>query len=180
MIGRVDLGICAAYEYENDGPAAVALPGAMLGGMPALWWAVAPLHAAGWRVLLLWYEFVDRAQDPWRFVGDRAEAGISYLGGADLVVGKSLGTFAAPLDLPAVWLTPLLTHPDLVTALRARSQPSLFVGGTDDEAWDGTLARELGETLELPGADHGLARIDQAQAIADAVASFSGGLGRRP
>ena len=36
MIRRVDLGICAAYEYEGEGPTAVALPAAMLGGMPAL------------------------------------------------------------------------------------------------------------------------------------------------
>jgi hypothetical protein len=178
VIRRVDLGICPAYEYENDGPAAVALPGAILGGMPALWWAIAPLYDAGWRVLLVWDEFLDRSQDPWRFVGERADAAIGHLGGADLVIGKSLGTFAAPLELPGIWLTPLLNEPEIVSALRARTAPSLLVGGTDDPGWNAAVAREFGEVLELPGADHGLARIDQAQHVADAVAAFSGRLGR--
>jgi hypothetical protein len=45
--------------------------------------------------------------------------------------------------------------------------------------WDGAIARELGDVLELDGADHGLARIDQAQQVADAVAAFLGRLGLR-
>jgi len=36
------------------------------------------------------------------------------------VSGKSLGTFGAPIDVPAIWLTPLLEGaPDVVDALRA-------------------------------------------------------------
>jgi hypothetical protein len=46
-------------------------------------------------------------------------------------------------------------------------------GGSRAESWDRTLARELSDdVLELDGADHGLARIDQAQQIAEAVAAF--------
>ncbi len=174
MIRRIDLGICPAYEYENDGPTAVALPGAMLGGMPALWWAISPLHDAGWRVVLVWDEFVDRSQDHRRWAGDRLEAA----GPADLLVAKSLGCYAAGAPLPAILLTPVLEDEELVTALRARTEPTLLVGGTGDPMWRGATARELGETVELPGADHGLARIDQAQQVADAVAAFSAGLGR--
>ena len=37
MIRRVDLGVCPAYDYEGEGPTAVVLPGAMLGGMPSAW-----------------------------------------------------------------------------------------------------------------------------------------------
>lgn len=172
MIRRIDLGICAGYEYENDGPTAVALPGAMLAGMPALWWAISPLHASGWRVVLVWDEFVDRSQDPGRWVGERLDAA----GPADLVVAKSLGTYAAPVTVPAVWLTPILDDAELVEAMR-RGGPTLLVGGTDDPMWNGEIARGLGEVLELPGADHGLARIDQAQPVADAVARFSARFG---
>lgn len=179
MIERVDLGVCPAYEYRGDGPTAVVLPGRMLAGMPAVWFAFDPLLQRGWRVLLLWWEYLDDAQSPWEFVLERGDAALSYTGGADLLIGKSLGTFGAPIDLPAVWLTPLLTEPTVVDALRARTAPSLFVGGTADQAWDLAVARQLGEVLELEGADHGLARIDQAQQVADAVAEFSGGLGLR-
>ena len=43
--------------------------------------------------------------------------------------------------------------------------------------WDGDVARELSpDVLELDGADHGLARIDQAPQVADAVAAFAGRL----
>jgi hypothetical protein len=174
VIRRIDLGICPAYEYENDGPTAVALPGAMLGGMPALWWAISPLHAAGWRVVLVWDELVDRSQDHWRWTRDRLEAA----GPAELLVAKSLGCYAAGVDVPAILLTPVVVDDELVDVLRKRSQPTLLVGGTADEGWRGDVAGELGETLELPGADHGLARIDQAQQVADAVAAFSAGLGR--
>jgi hypothetical protein len=171
VIRRIDLGICPAYEYENDGPTAVVLPGAMLGGMPAVYWAIDPLYASGYRIVLLWWEFVDREQDHWRWVRERLEAA----GDHALVVGKSLGCYAAPaVDSPAVWLTPNLGDGALVAAMRGKTQ--LLVGGTADPMWNGNAARELGEVLELEGADHGLARIDQAQQVADAVAAFSAGL----
>jgi hypothetical protein len=168
VIRRIDLGICPAYEYENDGPAAVVLPGALLGGMPAVYWAIDPLWASGWRVLLLWWEFVDRTVDHVAWVNERLAAAGPY----DLVVGKSLGCYAAPVESPGIWLTPNLASDELYEAMK-RTGPSLFVGGTADELWDGDRARELGETLELDGADHGLARIDHAQQVADAVAAFS-------
>jgi hypothetical protein len=180
VIDRVDLGPCPAYDYSGDGPTALVLPGAMLGGMPAVWFGFGPLLEQGWRVLLLWWEYLDRSQDPWQFVRERAEAGIAHAGGIDLLIGKSLGTFGAPIDVPAVWLTPLLAEaPEVVDALRARTAPSLFVGGTDDPAWDAAIARGLGDVLELEDADHGLARVEDAPAIRDAVAAFSGRLGLR-
>jgi len=180
VIERVDLGPCPAYDYEGDGPTALVLPGAMLGGMPAVWFGFGPLLEQGWRVLVLWWEYLDRSEDPWQFVRERADAGLAYLGAADLLIGKSLGTFAAPIDVPAIWLTPLLTDPpEVVDALRARTAPSLFVGGTNDPAWDGAIARELGDVLELDGADHGLARVEDVPAIRDAVTAFSGRLDLR-
>ena len=55
-------------------------------------------------------------------------------GAAPLVVGKSLGSLAAPLvadrGLTAVWFTPLLTDEPTVAALRRATGPCLLVGGT--------------------------------------------------
>ena len=60
VIAPLDLGLCRGYEYEGDPErTAIALPGAMLGGMPALWFAFEPLVADGWRVILVWDEFRD-------------------------------------------------------------------------------------------------------------------------
>jgi hypothetical protein len=177
VIERVDLGPCRAYDYEGDGPTAVVLPGAMLGGMPAVYYAMEPLLSRGWRVLLVWWEVLDRSVDPWAWVRERAVAAIDFAGGADLLIAKSIGTYAAPIDIPAVWLTPILTETDVVDALRARRARSLFVGGPNDFAWNRELAQELGEAVEIAGADHGLAKIDDAPRIAAAVEAFSVSLG---
>ena len=40
--------------------------------------------------------------------------------------------------------------------------------------WNGRIAREItDDVLELEGADHGLAKIEHAQQIVDAVAAFA-------
>ena len=82
-------------------------------------------------------------------------------GTAPVVIGKSLGSLAAPLaadrGLAAVWFTPLLTDEPTVTALRRAAGPSLLVGGTADQAWDGQIARSLTpHVVEIDGADHGM------------------------
>ena len=62
-------------------------------------------------------------------------------GAAPVVIGKSLGSLAAPLaadrGLAAVWFTPLLTDEPTVAALRRATGPCLLVGGTADRFWDG-------------------------------------------
>jgi len=183
VIQSIDLGVCRGYEYEGD-PArtAIALPGAMLGGMPAVWWAMAPAFSDGWRIVYVWDEFLDRSQDATRWVEARAEAAAAHAGSVALVIGKSLTTRAAGLaaerNWPAVWLTPLLVDDEVVAGLRRRTAPALLVGGTEDPAWDGAIARELSDdVLELDGANHGLARVDQAQEIVDRVRTFLGRLG---
>jgi hypothetical protein len=64
-----------------------------------------------------------------------------------LVIGKSLGSLAAPLvadrGLAAVWLTPLLTDEPTVAALRRAEGPCLLAGGTGDQFWDGQIARSV-------------------------------------
>jgi hypothetical protein len=80
---------------------------------------------------------------------------------APVVIGKSIGTLAAPLaadrGLPAVWLTPLLTDEATVAALRRASAPCLLVGGTADRWWDGQVARSItSHVVEVADADHGM------------------------
>jgi pimeloyl-ACP methyl ester carboxylesterase len=104
-----------------------------------------------------------------------------------LVVGKSLGSLAAALvaerGLPAVWLTPLLTRPQVVEAIAAAGVPPLLVGGTADSLWDGRVARSLSpHVLEVPDADHALyvpgpvrATAQVAGLVVEAVEAFLDG-----
>lgn len=82
-------------------------------------------------------------------------------GAAPLVIGKSLGSLAAPViadrGLAAVWFTPLLTDEPTVAALRRATGRCLLVGGTADKLWDGQTARSITpDIVEVDGADHGM------------------------
>ena len=77
------------------------------------------------------------------------------------MVAKSLGSYAArwasTCGYPGVWLTPVLTDDFVAGALARYSTSGLLVGGTSDRLWDSDRAAATGlETLEIPGADHGL------------------------
>ena len=93
----------------------------------------------------------------------RGEVGpvLAGLSGQPLLIGKSLGSFAAVLaaerSLPAVWLTPVLSLPWVPAALERATAPFLLVGGTADKLWDGASARRLSPyVVEVPAADHGM------------------------
>jgi pimeloyl-ACP methyl ester carboxylesterase len=78
-----------------------------------------------------------------------------------LLIGKSLGSYVAvsarDLQLPAIWVTPLLRDFALRDALSRTTSPFMLVGGTADPHWDGNEARGLTpHVLEFPNADHGL------------------------
>ena len=80
---------------------------------------------------------------------------------APVVIGKSLGSLAAPLaadrGLAAVWFTPLLTDEPTVAALRRATAPCLLVGGTADRLWDGAAARSITpHVIEVDDADHAM------------------------
>jgi hypothetical protein len=82
-------------------------------------------------------------------------------GTAPVIIGKSLGSLAAPVvgdrGLAAVWFTPLLTDEPTVAALRRATGPCLLVGGTADQNWDGPTARSITpDVVEIDGADHGM------------------------
>lgn len=91
-----------------------------------------------------------------------------------VLVGKSLGTYAAALaaerGLPGIWHTPLLSDPQCVAALRRGRAPYLLIGGTADALWDGELARTLTpHVVEVPGADHGMVVVGEPLARSAAV-----------
>jgi pimeloyl-ACP methyl ester carboxylesterase len=83
------------------------------------------------------------------------------VGGTPLVIGKSLGSYAAGVAadraLPAVWLTPILTAPWVPAALRRATAPFLLIGGTADQYWDGAAAARLTpHVLQVEEANHGM------------------------
>jgi hypothetical protein len=178
VIDPVDLGVCAGLEWgRGRDRTAVVLPGAMLGGMPSAYYAALTLFEDGWRIVQVWDQW-DRSTDRLEWTTARIDAAFAFAGAADLVVAKSMTTlaagWAAERALPAVWLTPVLTDEIVVDGLRRRTAPALLVGGTEDDLWDGRLARELSDdVLELDGADHGLAKIEHLQLLVDAVRVFA-------
>lgn len=104
-------------------------------------------------------ELFEPAVESW--VCSQVRPVLDGLAGQPLLVGKSLGSFAAGLaaqrSLPAVWLTPVLTVPWVPAALERATAPFLLVGGTADPLWDGSLARRLSPyVVEVPAADHGM------------------------
>lgn len=109
-----------------------------------------------------------------------------------LVVSKSLGSLvvllAAKHNLPGVWFTPLVQENDVLAAFHELTAPTLIIGGSEDEMWDGAAARSTGhQVIEIEGADHSLEFLGDARRsiaalgeVVDAVAQFVGQLDRVP
>jgi hypothetical protein len=151
-------------QHEGDPTRCVVLlPGRFyLSQAPLLWFAREAAQARGWSALEV-DERPPEDQDLFAWMRDQAQRAVEAVE-ADLVVviGKSLGSAAAPLvadsGLPAVWLTPLLTRPDVADALARASAPALAVGSPADPTWgEGDVPENPSlEVLELPGLDHSL------------------------
>jgi hypothetical protein len=183
----IDLNPGEAVLHEGD-PArcAVVLPGVRyFSQAPLLWFAREAAQAGGWSVL----ELSERApahEEPFAWMRDRAQRALdSANAGTVAVIGKSLGSAAAPLvaerGLAAVWLTPLLVRPDLARALAASSAPALLVGSTADPTWaDGERPEgDAIEILELDGLDHSLqvdgdplASLDVLRTVTERIGTF--------
>jgi hypothetical protein len=125
------------------------------------------LEEHGWSVHEVWWQVPSSLEGINRWVTERAteamaeESALPPAPERWLFAAKSLGTRVVrrgPRADAYVLLTPLLTSPGVVasvTALVADGVPVLFVGGTEDDLWDGGAARATGaRLLELPGADH--------------------------
>lgn len=153
--------------YEGDSQrVASLLPGrGYTPNSPLLHYTRRSLRDQGWTVREHWWsrgtamELEPAIEEAAQFV---AGAGQPLL---HLVVGKSLGSVAAPVavdrSLPAIWFTPLLKEAVVRAAIDRTLEPTLLVGGDKDETWDGEAARatrcqvhEVGDAdhlLEIPG-----------------------------
>lgn len=152
---------------NGDTRVALILPGAgYTAQAPLLYWPILALAEAGWDVWSVdWHADIDEAarQDMQGFVESAlASAEEALPAPPELVVAKSLGTFALPhfaqQDVRAVWLTPILTDPVVADAL-ARVNPGrhLAIGGTADPSWRpdliGTTSARL---VTVEAANHSL------------------------
>jgi hypothetical protein len=171
-------------QHEGDpNRCAVLLPGVRyFSQAPLLWFAREAAQARGWSVVEV-DERAPEGEDPFAWMLAQAERALAATSAElTVVVGKSLGSVAATIvDGPAVWLTPLLTRPDIAAALARASSPALLVGSSDDPAWgEGNLPdNPLLEVLELPGLDHSLqvsrdpiSSLDFLRTVTQRVASF--------
>lgn len=150
-----------------DGRIATLLPGrGYTTEHPLFWFTSALLEARGWTVRRVAWPATINIKRPETVVDAAREALDGVESRHHLVVAKSLGTMAMPLaverNLPAVWLTPILTHPAVIDHARRLDAPSLLIGGTADRLWDGREAADLAtrrpavEVLEIPDANHSL------------------------
>jgi hypothetical protein len=156
---------------------AVVLPGRMHGhDAPSTYVAGLALEAAGYAVTRVEWPAAGMPVDLAEAAAAVAEVARPHLeAGPDLVVGKSLGTLAAPLatTIAAVWLTPRLDDPVGWTPIERATARRLVVGGEADPAWDpgvaDRLARAGADVLRLPGADHALFVEGDPAATADTL-----------
>jgi hypothetical protein len=187
----IDLNPGEAVLHEGD-PArcAVVLPGVRyFSQAPLLWFAREAAQARGWSVL----ELSERApadEEPFEWMRNRAERALEAASADTVaVIGKSLGSAAAPLvaerGLPAVWLTPLLIRPEVVSALAGSAAPALLVGSAADPTWaNGEQPERDGiDVLEFEGLDHSLqvdgdppASLDVLRQVTERIGAFLAGL----
>ena len=139
---------------------AVVLPGrAYPATLPVLALVVDALERHGYDVHAVSWTLDELPADPAAWVTERLL--VAAADGCDLVVGKSLGCWAAAYCAeqawPAVWLTPVLSDPACAAAIRANASPQLVVAGLADPFHDSTAAVALGcAVVEIAGADHAL------------------------
>lgn len=192
-ISEVDLGPCRGRRYDVGADRwAVILPGAMyLPDAPLLWFSREAALTAGRNVVAAWDTF-DRRGDPLRWTDERLRACLAIASGDPhpLVIAKSLTTLAtgiaADLELPAVWLTPLLAGDPrasiVVDGLQRATAPCMLVGGTADPVWDAALASSFraANVVEIDNADHVLqiaadveGSIETLRRVAHAVMEFA-------
>lgn len=150
---------------------------------PGLWFAREAVMSRGWSALEVLGEPGEH-DDPLGWERECAERALQAAGQARLlIVGKSMASLlagdVAERELPAVWLTPLLTEASVIDGLARTRHATLLAGGDADPTWrpDG-LPERAGhlEVLELPGVDHGLQVPGDVAASVDALARLSAGV----
>ena len=133
-------------EYTADGP--------------LLLFAAETARHHGWDVRQVWWDAPRRGggTDEVAWVERELDAALEGHDGPVLLVAKSLGTLAAAraasLDLPAVWLTPLLSVAEAATPLMSYPAPQLVVIGRDDPFLDRDVLAVLPGTHRVVVGDH--------------------------
>ena len=164
MPERLDLGAGQAIRHDGDpSRCVVLLPGQFYPTRaPALWFAREAAGAQGWSAIEVLGE-PGLYPDPLAWERECAERALAAAGDASVVViGKSLASLLAEYvverELPAVWLTPLLTEATVLEPLARAMRPTLLVGGTGDDLWDAKAIPDnpVIEVLELEDVDHAL------------------------
>ncbi len=157
----------ASSTYSDGAPVALVLPGAgyTVQG-PLLYWPVLALVDAGWDVWSIdWHTEIDEAvrKNIQGFVESAlAHAEATMPAPPELVIAKSLGTFALPhfakQQVRAAWLTPILTDPTVAKALAGVSAGQhLAVGGTADPSWRPDLVGDTyAQLVTVETANHNL------------------------
>jgi hypothetical protein len=142
---------------------------------PTLWFAREAALAQGWSAIEVLGE-PGLEDDPLGWERERAQRALEQAGDAQVVViGKSLASFLTDLvnerDLPAVWLTPVLTEPMVTRGLARARRPTLLVGGTADSVWDAAAipSNPMLEIVQLEGVDHALQAPGQPAMSLDAL-----------
>jgi len=163
---------------------AVLLPGrGYTARMPLLHFTAGVVRDRGWRVRRVRWKPPQAASVD--LVGDELAAAVGDHSGPVLVIGKSLGSCAAPYaarrSWPAIWLTPLLQLDPVLAGIRANQAEQLLVGGTVDTlaGWDPELTESLpADVVEVAGADHALEipgdAVASAAALGDVMAAIDG------
>ncbi len=162
----------------------VLLPGARYPTRaPLLWFAREVAVSRGYGVLEVLYAPPAgevAGGDLFSWVRDRATRALDHEPPQlDVVVGKSLSSDAAGLaaerGLAAIWLTPLLDRPGIVSALARTGRPTLLVGSTADPTWrpEALPPNVMLDVLELDGLDHALQLPDDPQHSLKALAKVA-------
>lgn len=155
---------CAA-DQQSATKVAVLVPGSGYKvESPLLYWPAELLKDRGWQVRgIRWTDDDEPGDDPHGFAARAAELAFAAAPAAveRLIVAKSFGTFAIPwaeeAQVPAIWLTPVLTDGVIRRTLAETRKPDLLIGGTKDEFWDTDgLSGTAGTFVEIPDADHSL------------------------
>jgi hypothetical protein len=161
---------------------AILLPGAgYTSAHPLLHFTRAVLEVHGWTVVeASWPADEASRRNADQMVSTIAAELIDSLGNPQpLIVGKSIGSLAIPLaaerGLSGIWFTPLLRRPAVADALERLPDPTLLIGSTGDETWDGDAARRSKhQVVELTDANHGLERVDDPLGSIDGLRTVIG------
>ena len=151
---------------------AVQLPGGSYGpDTGLLWYARIPFIERGWTIRVVHWGDSTKYED---VPAIAAEVVADAAAGQTVILAKSLGTLALPWavnhGVAGVWLTPVLTQPDVAEAVARAGHDQLLIGGTADRLWDSEAAhRGRAQVIEIDRADHGLHISDDLEATLAAL-----------